>query len=169
MDRILTELHTNHFALVSGFGQSLYLQTTLSAIKNKYDVDRCVQVSSASDWVHVDSEEVSLALFIYPFGKDELSQEKSREMIKLLDDVKQSTQEEEDGDVVDVVMVTDQIVFNAFIAKYSHDLLEHPIRLFQETTESTPAVIDSGYYTFLLFFSQYHIFINIKSIYLDGN
>lgn len=146
IDQILTELHSKHFALVSGFGQSLYLETTLSAIKKDYDKERCVEVSNALDWVHVDSKDVSLALFMHPFDKDILNQEKSRDMIKLLDNIEESTNEE-DGEPTDVVIVTDQMVLNAFTAKYNHSLLEHPIRLFQETTDSLPAVIDSGYKT----------------------
>ncbi|WAR30757.1 hypothetical protein MAR_033299 [Mya arenaria] len=104
IDTIVDNLTTRRFVVVSGHENTVYLQTALKAIKSmKYDENRCVQLTNAADWIHIEPDEISLVLFKDPFGGFFFDKKRSKVMIDELDEIKESRERK-----YDIVIVTRQ-------------------------------------------------------------
>ncbi|XP_060571330.1 uncharacterized protein LOC132729566 [Ruditapes philippinarum] len=139
VDKILTKLKENRLAVVSGHNKSFYLATALAAIKGMgYNEKRCVEMKSSSDWKHIDSESVDFALCCNPFGKEMYDEDKAKCMMEIFDSIQDAVKDERDGKKIAVLIASDIDVLNECKEKYSHELLDEVITVFNATSESRP-------------------------------
>ncbi|XP_053388462.1 uncharacterized protein LOC128551590 [Mercenaria mercenaria] len=143
--RITSELEEHHLVVVSGYGKGLYLQTALSVIDSRdYDEDRCVLVSTPPDWRHIGAEDADLVVFLHPFGKNQFDDDKAKSMNAVLDSIKSSVSVNDEDELFDVIIITDQSILDECKKHFSHDLIENPIIVYKPTTEDTPVDLVEG-------------------------
>jgi hypothetical protein len=140
---IRTKLQDSHHVIIAGSRNSLNLATALFVIKDiEYDHNRCVEMTSASEWRHIDPEDVDLVLCRDPFGKPLYDARKASSMVDIFDSIHHAVRPRDGSKHLDLIMVTDVDCLTALKANRDHDLLEEVVLL--STTENHPVDLTAG-------------------------
>ncbi|XP_060556118.1 uncharacterized protein LOC132716802 [Ruditapes philippinarum] len=138
-EKIKTKLENSHLVVVSGNDNGFYLQTAISAIKSRtYDSSNCFLITSSNDWKQIDIKDAKLVVFLHPFGTDTFDSEKGKNMVSIMDNIAESTTAEDNSDVVDVVIITDQSILKEWKLHFCHILMEDPIVVLKPEIRESP-------------------------------
>ncbi|XP_045178139.2 uncharacterized protein LOC123538236 [Mercenaria mercenaria] len=123
---VKAKLRHNHRVVVTGYGSTRYLQIALEAIKSIHvDIERCVEMTEADDWRHIDPADVDVVLCKFPFGRIELQRDRVEKMINVYDSMMYtSTQENEDDVVLDIVIVSELQILQKAVEYFNHGILK---------------------------------------------
>jgi hypothetical protein len=138
-EKIKTKLENSHLAVVSGNDNGFYLQTAISAIKSrKYDSSNCFLIASSNDWKQIDIKDAKLIVFLHPFGTDTFDIDKGKNMLSIMDNIAESTTAKDNNGVVDVVIITDQVILKEWKLHFCHILMEDPIVVLKPEIRGSP-------------------------------
>lgn len=142
---IRARLRDKHRVVVTGNEKSRYIETTFFVIKSlKYNLARCVEMSDASDWCHIDPDETDLVLIRDPFGTHAYDENKTQSMLDIFDSLLHAVIPKGDKKILDLIIVTESSCLWEVKALKEHDLLEDVVKLFDTTSESQPADLTRG-------------------------
>ncbi|XP_053382892.1 uncharacterized protein LOC123540541 isoform X2 [Mercenaria mercenaria] len=137
---IRTLLRDKHHVVVAGSFSSRYLETALFAITTMdYTEGRCVEISTSSDWRHIDPEDVDLVLLKDPFGKDYYESSKAKGIADVFNNMLQTSKEDTNAGRIDIILVTEIGILAEVRKQHDHDILDVFVNVFDATTEKQPA------------------------------
>ena len=137
---INTKLRDAHHVVVTGFDESRYLEAALAAItRMNYNQDRCVELRNASDWRHIDPEEVDFVLCREPFGDFTFDEGKTKDMAYIFNSMLQTAKASKRNKSLDIIIVAERAILQQVKTYRGHDLLGEEVQLNQHTTEFEPA------------------------------
>ncbi|XP_060597298.1 uncharacterized protein LOC132751173 [Ruditapes philippinarum] len=136
---IKAKLLQNGHVVVTGLQGSRVLETALATVRDlPYNHERCVEIKAASDWRHVDREEVDLVLCTYPFGDFHLDYKKAADMNEILNSMYQATKPSAGKQPLYIVIVSDVDVFQKFTTKFQHKILAEVVSVCPTTSVEAP-------------------------------
>jgi hypothetical protein len=145
VDVIKTELRDKHHVVVTGNCNSRYLDTALYVIRDlDYDMERCVEMNSASDWRHIQPDDVDLVLCRNPFGNYVYDDNKACRMIDIFDDILGAVEATDGENNIDFVIVTNEDCLPKDRKVMAHKLMKEGIKLTDTTTDAQLCNLSGG-------------------------
>ncbi|XP_060584272.1 uncharacterized protein LOC132740394 isoform X2 [Ruditapes philippinarum] len=135
ISEILQQLTDNHRVIVTGFDNKLTYKCALAAVQErKYNRnDQCLEINNPSDWKRICSEDAQFVLFREPFGISTYDSHKVEVMCEEFDSMIQATDDDND-DVIDIVIVTNQRLLNEVTRRNEHDMLSPSSTVYIDST-----------------------------------
>ncbi|XP_053389006.1 uncharacterized protein LOC128552034 [Mercenaria mercenaria] len=121
---ITQQLTDNHRVIVTGHDNTLTYKCALAVIQDrKYQrPDQCLEINNTSNWKRICSEDAQFVLFREPFGRTTYDSNKVEVMLEEFDSMIDATTDDND-DVIDIVIVTNQRLLNKVTRHHDHDML----------------------------------------------
>jgi hypothetical protein len=121
--------------IVTGFDNKLTYKCALAAVQEqKYDrIDQCLEINNPSDWKRICSEDAQFVLFREPFGLSTYDSQKVEVMCEEFDSIIQAT-DDDNEDVIDIVIVTNQRLLNEVTRHNEHEMLSPTSTVYIDST-----------------------------------
>ncbi|XP_045168302.2 uncharacterized protein LOC123531424 [Mercenaria mercenaria] len=159
---ITQQLTDNHRVIVTGHDNTLTYKCALAVIQDrKYQrPDQCLEINNPSNWKRICSEDAQFVLFHEPFGRATYDSNKVEVMLEEFDSMIDATDDDND-DVIDIVIVTNQRLLNKVTRHHDHDMLSTSSMVYIDSSaddnpEDTCATEETVYRNLLEYSKVYH-------------
>ncbi|XP_053390107.1 uncharacterized protein LOC128553027 [Mercenaria mercenaria] len=137
---ITQQLIENHRVIVTGHDNMLTYKCALAAVnqRNYQRTDQCLEINNPSDWKRISPEDAQFVLFREPFGRSTYDSQKVETMLEEFDSMLDATNDDND-EVIDIIIVTNQRLLNEVARQNEHDMLSPASTVYIDTTSgNTP-------------------------------
>ncbi|XP_053374538.1 uncharacterized protein LOC123532397 [Mercenaria mercenaria] len=137
---ITQQLIENHRVIVTSHDNMLTYKCALAAVnqRNYQRTDQCLEINNPSDWKRISPEDVQFVLFREPFGRSTYDSQKVETMLEEFDSMLDAANDEND-EVIDIIIVTNQRLLNEVARQNEHDMLSPASTVYIDTTSgNTP-------------------------------
>ncbi|XP_053390111.1 uncharacterized protein LOC128553030 [Mercenaria mercenaria] len=142
---ITQQLIENHRVIVTGQNNMLAYKCALAAVnqRNYQRTDQCLEINNPSDWKRISPEDAQFVLFREPFGRSTYDSQKVETMLEEFDSMLDATNDEND-EVIDIIIVTNERLLNEVARQNEHDMLSPASTVYIDTTSgNTPEEADA--------------------------